>query len=167
MIKWTAFQEKIKTLSKEFFKNPPDGRGHGLRCIKSKKECHFEKPTFWVLQLCTSYPGWFVYFEWLRNAPCLSFGHFSSDVKCCTSVCLQRFTSELKRLNQRQGAFLRHLKCTNHPGYEAQSCSTQKVGFSKWRLFFDLMNFRPWALPSGGFIQKIPNPSGFHLTKVN
>ena len=50
--------------------------------------------------------------------------------------------SELKRLNQRQDAFLRHLKCTNHPGYEAQSCSTQKVGFSKWRLFFDLMHFK-------------------------
>ena len=66
-----------------------------------------------------------------------------------------------------QGAFLRHLKCTNHPGYEVQSCSIQKVGFLKWRPFFDLMHFRPWALPSGGFIQKIPNPSGFHLTRVN
>ena len=31
-----VFQEKIKTLSKEFFKNPPDGRGHGLKYIKSK-----------------------------------------------------------------------------------------------------------------------------------
>ena len=61
---------------------------------------------------------------------------------------------ELKRPNQRQGAFLRHLKCTNHPGYEAQSCSTQKVGFSKWRLFFDSMRFRPWPLPSGGFLKK-------------
>ena len=33
-----VFQEKIKTLSKKFFKNPPDGRGHGLRCIESKKD---------------------------------------------------------------------------------------------------------------------------------
>ena len=84
-----------------------------------------------------------------------------------TRVCLQRFTLELKQLNQRQGAFLRNLKCTNHPRYEAQSCSTQKVGFTKWRLFFDLMHFRPWPLPSGGFFQKIPNGQGFHLTRVN
>ena len=31
---------------------------------------------------------------------------------------------------------------------------SQKVGFSKWRLFFDLMYFRPWPLPSGGFLKK-------------
>ena len=80
---------------------------------------------------------------------------------------VQHFTSELKRPNQRQGAFLRHLKSTNHPWYEVQSCSTQKVGFLKWRPFFDLMNFRPWPLPSGGFIQKIPCGQGFHLTRVN
>ena len=79
---------------------------------------------------------------------------------------MQRFMRELKRPNQRQGAFLRHLKCTNHPGYEAQSCSTQKVGFSKWRPFFDLMYFRLSPLPSGGFIQKIPNEQEFHLTRV-
>ena len=108
-----------------------------------------------------------MHFKCLKNAPCLWFGRFSSDVKRCRHTRVQCFMSELKRPNQRQGAFLRHLKCTNHPGYEAQSCSTQKVGFSKWRPFFDSMHFRPWPLPSGGFIQKIPNPSGFHLTRVN
>ena len=66
-------------------------------------------------------------------------------------VCLQRFMRELKCPNQRQGAFLRHLKCPNQNGYEAQSCSTKKVGFSKWCRFFDSMIFRPWPLPSGGF----------------
>ena len=82
-------------------------------------------------------------------------------------MCLQRFTSELKRPNQRQGAFLRHLKCMNHPGYEAQSCSTQKVGILEWGLFFDLIYFIPWPLPFGGFIQKNPRGQGFHLTWVN
>ena len=38
--------------------------------------------------------------------------------------------------------------------YEAQSCSTQKVGFSKWRPFFDSMRFSPSPLPSGGFLKK-------------
>ena len=80
---------------------------------------------------------------------------------------MQRFMRELKRPNQRQGAFLGHLKCTNHPVYEAQSGGTQKAGFLKCYLFFDLMHFRPWPLPSGGFIQKIPNGQGFHLTRVN
>ena len=162
-----VFQEKIKTLSKEFFKNPPDGRGHGLKCIESKNRCHFEKPTFWVLHLWASYPGWFMHFEQLKNALYLWFGRFSFRVKRCIRACLQRFTRELKPLKQRQGAFLRHLKCTNHPGYEAQSCSTQKVGFSKWRLSFDSMHFTPGTLPSGGFIQKIPHGQGFHLTRVN
>ena len=82
-------------------------------------------------------------------------------------ACLHRFTRELKRLNQRQGASLRDLKCTNHPEYEMQSCSTKKVGFSKWCLFFDSMHFRPWHLPFGGFIQKISSEQGFHLTGVN
>ena len=50
------------------------------------------------------------------------------------------------------GPCLRHLKCTKHPGYEAQSSSTQKVGFTMWRPFFDSMHFRPWRLPSGGFL---------------
>ena len=40
-----VFQEKIKTLLKEFFKNPPDGRGHGLKCIESKNGRHVKKPT--------------------------------------------------------------------------------------------------------------------------
>ena len=86
-----------------------------------------------------------------KNAPFLWFGHFSSGVKRYMHAHLQRFTSELKRLNQRQGAFLGHLKCTNHPGTKVQSCRSQKVGFSKWCLFFDSMNFRPSPLPSGGF----------------
>ena len=132
-----------------FFKNPPDGAEHVQKCIKSKNRRHFEKPTFWVLQLCASYPRWFGHSKCLKNAPCLWFGCFSSHVKRCTCLSLQ-----LKRPHQRQGAFLRHLKCTNHPGYEAQSCSTQKVGFSKWRLYFDSMCFRPWPLPSGGFLKK-------------
>ena len=162
-----VLSKKIKTLSAGFFKNPPDGRGHGLKCIESKNRRHFEKPTFWVLQLCASCPGWFVHFKCLKNAPCLWFGRFSSRVKRCTRVCLQRFTRELKRPNQRQGAYLRHLECPNHPMPKAQSCRSQKVGFSKWCLFFISMQFWPWPLPSGGFIQKIPNPSGFHLTRVN
>ena len=92
-----------------------------------------------------------MHFKCLKNAPCLWFGHFSSRVKRCRHTRVQRFMWELKHLNQKQGAFLRHLQCTNHPGYEAQSCSTQKVGFSKWRPFFDSMHFRPWPLPYGGF----------------
>ena len=146
-----VLSKKIKTLSAGFFKNPPDGRGHGLKCIESKNGRHFEKPTFWVLQLCASYPGWFVHFKCLKNAPCLWFGRFSSRVKRCTRVCLQRFTWELKPPNQRQDACLRYLECPNHPLPKAQSCRSQKVGLSKWCLFFDLMNFRPWRLPSGGF----------------
>ena len=77
--------------------------------------------------------------------------HFSSRMKCCIRVCLQRFKRELKPPNQRKGAFLRHLRRRNHPEYEAQSCSTKKVGFSKWCRFFDRMIFRQWPLPSGGF----------------
>ena len=102
----------------------------------------------------------------LKNASCLWFGRFSSRVKRCICVCLQRFMRELKHPNQRQGAFLRPLKWTNHPGVKAQSCISQKVGFSKWCLLFDLIYFWPCPLPSGGFIQKIPNPSRFHLTRV-
>ena len=52
------------------------------------------------------------HFKCPKNAPCLWFGHFSSDVKCCTHTCLQHFTWELK--------------CTN------QSWRSQKVAFSKW-----------------------------------
>ena len=144
-----------------FWINPPDGRGHGLKCIESKNRRHFEKPTFLVLQLCTSNLGWC-----LKNAPCLWFGCFSSDVKRCRHARVQSFMLELKRPNQRQGAFLRHLKYTNHPGYEVQSCSTKKVGNSKWHMVFDSMHFRPCPLPSSGFIQKIPHESGFHLTRV-
>ena len=74
-------------------------------------------------------------------------------MKRCIRLCLQPFTRELKCPSQRQGAFLEHLKRTNHPRDEAQSCSTQKVGFSKWGPYFDLMHFRPWPLPSGGFLK--------------
>ena len=148
-----VLSKKIKTLSAGFFKYPTDGRGHGLKCIESKNRQHFEIPTFWVLQLCASYPGWFMHFKPLKNAPYLWFGCFSSDVKCCTCLCLQCFPSELKRSKQRQGAFLWHLKCTNHPGNEAQSCSTQKVGFSKRSSFFDSMHFRSWPVPSSGFLK--------------
>ena len=107
--------------------------------------------TFLVLQLWASYPGWFLHFKCIKNAPCLWFGRFRSREKRCMHACLHRFTRELKRPNQRQGAFLRHLKCPNQNGSEAQSCSTKKVGFSKWCRFFDSMIFRPWPLPSGGF----------------
>ena len=106
-----------------------------------------------------------MHFKCLKNAHCLWFERFSSRVKRCRHTRVQRFMRELKRPNQRQGAFLRHLKCTNHPGHEAQSCSTQKVGFSKWRPFFDSMRFRLSPLPSGGFIQKILNEQEFHLTR--
>ena len=41
-----VFQEKIKTLSKEFFKNPPDGRGHGLKCIESKNGATLKNQLF-------------------------------------------------------------------------------------------------------------------------
>ena len=33
----------------------------------------------------------------------------------------------------------------------------------KWCLFFDLMHFRLWPAPSGGFLRKIPNRFGFHF----
>ena len=147
----------MKSLSiGNFWINPLDGRGYCLTSIESKNRRHFREPTFWVLQLCASYPEWFVHFKCPKNAPCLWFRHFSSNVKRCRHARVQRFTSELKRPNQRQGVFLRHLKCTNHPGYEVQSCSTQKVGFSKCVFFLiqcildhgpcHLVDF--WRIPS-------------------
>ena len=126
---------------------------------------HFEKPTFLVLQLCHLVPDDSC-FKCPTNAPCLWFGRFSSDVKRSTHACLHRFTQELKRPNQRQRAFLRHLKCLIQNRYEAQSCSTKKVSFSKWCRFYVSMIFRPWPLPSGGFIQKIPHKSVSYLTRV-
>ena len=129
--------------------NPPDG-GYGLKCIESKNRRHFEKPTIWVLQLCTSYPGWFMHFKCPKNAPCLWFRCFSSRMKHYRHTCKTCFMQELKRPNQRQRPFLRHWKCPNQNRYEAQSCSTKKVGFSKWQLFFDSMHFRTCPLPSGG-----------------
>ena len=91
---------------------------------------------------------------------CLEF--FSSQV----NGGMHCFTRELKRPHQRQGAFLRHLKCPNQNRYEVQSCSTKKVGSSNWCRFFDPMIFRPLSPPSGGFIQKNPHESKFHLTRV-
>ena len=146
--------------------NLPDGRGHGLKLIESKNGRHFEKPTFRDQQLCTLVPGCFKHFTGLKNASCLWFRRFSSRVKRCRHTRLQCFTWELKHPNERQGAFLGHQKCTNQPGYEVQSCSTKTLGFSNWHPFFYSMHFRPYPLPSGGFIQKICNPSGFHLTRV-
>ena len=92
-----------------------------------------------------------MHFTCSKNASCLWLEHFSSCVKCCIHARMQHFTRELKRPNQRQGEVLGCLKCTNHPGTKVQSCRSQKVGFSKWCLFFDSMNFRPSPLPSGGF----------------
>ena len=86
--------------------------------------------------------------------------------KRCTHASLHRLTQELKRPNQRQRAFLRHLKCLIQNRYEAQSCSTKKVSFPKWCRFYVSMIFRPWPLPSGGFIQKIPHKSVSYLTRV-
>ena len=84
-----------------------------------------------------------MHFKCLRNAPCPWFERFSSHVKRCIRVCLQRFTRELKSPYQRQGAYLRHLECLNHHLPKVQSCRSQKVGFSKWCLFFILMQFWP------------------------
>ena len=115
-----------------------------------KKGHHFEKPTFWVLQIYDSYPGWFVHFKFLKNAPCLWFGCFSSDVK---SVCLQRFKSELKA---------RIILVMKH-----KVVVLKKLFFQSGIPFFDSMHFRPWPLPSAGYIQKIPSGHGFHLTREN
>ena len=82
---WGPFFCKVPS----FISNPWEGTEHGQNTL-NQKTTHFEKATFWDLQL------WFV--------------HFSSHVKCCRHVCVQHFTSELKCPNQRQGAFLGHLK---------------------------------------------------------
>ena len=42
----------------------------------------------------------------------------------------------------------------------------KKLVFQSGVGFFDSMIFRPWPPPSGGFIQKIPHESEFHLTRV-
>ena len=60
--KLSGFSKKEKknyTLLKLFFKIPSEGTGYG----------HFEKATFWDLQLCTLGPGWFVHFKCPNNAP--------------------------------------------------------------------------------------------------
>ena len=125
---------------------------HCLKCIKSKNQRYYILPTFWDLQLCTLVSGWFEHFKWPKNGPCLWFGRFSSRVKRCIRVCLQRFTRELKCLNHTQGAFLGPLKCSNHPGTKVQSCRSQKVGKIKCRWFFDSMQFAYAQCPLVGFI---------------
>ena len=129
-------------------------RGHWAwaNCIESKNRRHFIMPTFWDLQLCTLVSGWFEHFKGPKNAPCLWFGRFSSRVKRCIRVCLQRFTRELKCPNQRQGPFLGHLECSNHPGTKVQSWRSQKVGITEWRRFFDSMQFAYAQCPLVGFI---------------
>ena len=116
-------------------------RGHWAwaNYIESKNRRHFSIPTFSDLQLCTLVLGWFEHFKGPKNATFLWFRCFSSRVKHCRRVFLQRFTRELKRPNQRRGAFLGPLKCSNHPGTKVQSWRSQKVGIEKWRRFFDSM----------------------------
>ena len=106
--------------------NPGWGRCPKKFCVRG-----FSNVVFWN-PLTSSLKVWIVFFIGLNFL-------FKSILAWCGP-------------NQRQGAFLGHLKCPNHPKYEAKSCSTQKVGFSKWCPFFDLMHFRPWPLLSGGFI---------------
>ena len=118
--------------------------------IKNRR--HYFTATFWDLQLCAFVTGWYEHSKGPKSASCLWFGCFSSRVKRCIRVCLQRFTRELKRPNQRQDAFLSPLKCSNHPGTKVQSCRSQKVGFSKWRRFFDPMQFAYAQCPLVGFI---------------
>ena len=119
-----------------FFKNPPEDAEHVQKCIESKNRCHFEKATFWDLQLCTLAPGWFEHFKCPKKAPCLWFGRFSSCVKRSMHVCQQHSTRELNCPNQRQSALLGHLKCSNYPGAKVQSCRSQKVCFTMCCLFF-------------------------------
>ena len=65
---------------------------------------------------------------------------------------MHRFTRELKRLKQTQGAFLGPLKCSNHLEIKVKSCRSQKVGIEKWRRFFDSMQFAHAHCPLVGFI---------------
>ena len=44
-----------------FFKNPPDGAGCCLKCIKSKNGHHFEKAAFSDVQLCFYTPKRYVH----------------------------------------------------------------------------------------------------------
>ena len=92
------------------------------------------------------------HFKCPKNAPCLWFGCFSSRVKCCIRVCLQRFMRELKPPNQRQGAFLGPLKCSNYLQTKVKSCRYKKVSIKKWRRFFDSMQFAYAQCPLVGFI---------------
>ena len=125
---------------------------NGSKCVQSKIRFHFLIPTFWALQLCTLVPGWFKHLKWPKTASCLWFWCFSSHVKRCRHTRMQRFTRELKRPNQRQGPFLGHLKCSNHPGTKVQSWRSQKVGITEWHWFFDSMQFAYAQCPLVGFI---------------
>ena len=129
-------------------------RGHWAwaNCIESKNRRHFFMPTFWDLQLFTLVSRWFEHFKGPKNAPWVCFGRFSSRVKRCIRVCLQRFTRELKRLNQTQGAFLDLLKSSNHLQTKVKSCRSQNVGIKKWRRFFHSMQFAHAQCPLVGFI---------------
>ena len=74
------------------------------------------------------------HFKCPKNAPCLWFRHFSSDVRRCTYTCLKHFTWELK--------------CTN------QSCRSQRVAFSKWccfliRCILAMLSTLSWILYEG------------------
>ena len=40
LVKWNP------NVRASFFKNPPEGAEHAQKCIESKNEHHFEKPTF-------------------------------------------------------------------------------------------------------------------------
>ena len=105
-----------------------------------------------IRRMIRAFAKWFVHLKRLKNAPCFWIGCFSSCVKRCIHVCLQRFTRELKRPNQRQGPFLGHLECSNHPGTKVQSWRSQKVGITEWRRFFDSMQFAYAQCPLVGFI---------------
>ena len=93
-----------------------------------------------------------MHFECLKNASCLWFGRFSSRVKRCRYTHVHRFTRELKRPKQTQGAFLGPVKCSNHLETKVKSCRSQKVGIKKWRRFFDSMQFAHAQCPLVGFI---------------
>ena len=109
-------------------------------------------PTFWDLQLFTLVSRWFQHFTGPKNAPWVCFGRFSSRVKRCRHTGMHRFTRELKRPKQTQGAFLGPLKCSNHLETKVKSCRSQKVGIEKWRRFFDSMRFTHAQCPLVGFI---------------
>ena len=81
-----------------------------------------------IRRMIRAFAEWFLHFKRLKNAPCLWIGCFSSRVKRCIQVCLQRFMQELKLPNQRQGV----------SSWEwSAKLLYSKSWFSKWRPFFD------------------------------